>query len=168
LLERIRTLLDEDLHAAAMARILAAEGWTSAHGKSFTEGSVGALLTRMAHISTSAKRPSAIFEGQAGESTVAEIAAHLNIPEGNIYGWICKHRLSVRRAKAAWHTLHLLHLSDVEQHASGPKADACLPDRLHDPSRYQATTPDLNVLWRGIMTRRRTYSFTRLPCRIAR
>src|SRR6195952_4164959 len=115
LLERNRILLDEDLHAAAIARILAAEGWTSAHGKSFTEGSVRALLTRMGHISTSPKRPGAVVERQAGESTVAEIAAHLNIPEGTIYSWIYKNRLSVRRIKAAWHTLHLLHLSDVEQ-----------------------------------------------------
>jgi hypothetical protein len=115
LLDRLRVLLAEGLHAAAIARILAAEGWSSAHGKSFTEGSVRALLTRMGHISASPKRPSVVVERQGGESTVAEIAAHLNIPEGTIYSWVYKQRLSVRRVKAAWHTLYLLHSSDVEQ-----------------------------------------------------
>jgi DNA invertase Pin-like site-specific DNA recombinase len=129
LLERIRTLLDEDLHAAAIARILAVEGWTSAHGKSFTEGSVRALLTRMGHISTSPKRPSAVVERQAGESTVTEIAARLNIPEGTIYSWVYKHLLPVRRVKAAWHTLYLLHLSDVEQLLRGRTKGGRLPAR---------------------------------------
>jgi len=129
LLDRIRALLAEDLHAAAIARILAAEGWSSTHGKSFTEGSVRALLTRMGHISTSPERPSAVVERQADKSTVAEIAAHLNIPEGTIYSGVYKHRLPVRRVKAAWHTLYLLHLGDVEQLLRGRTQGGRLPAR---------------------------------------
>jgi hypothetical protein len=115
LLDRIRALHAEDLCAAAIARTLAAEGWTSAHGKSFTEGSVRALLTRMGYMSTSPKRPSAVVERQSGEFTVTEITARLNLPEGTIYCWIYKRRLPARRVKAAWHTLYLVRLGDVER-----------------------------------------------------
>ena len=46
--------------APLIARALQADGWRSAHGKGFTEGSVRALLTRMGVVSTSPKRPSAV------------------------------------------------------------------------------------------------------------
>src|SRR3954454_18216599 len=42
-----------------------------------------------------------------------------------------------------------------KSYESEPKMDACLPDRRHDPIRYQARTHDLNLLWRGIMVKRR-------------
>ena len=59
LLARIRGLHAQGLRPPTIARTLAAEGWRSAHGKGFTEGSVRALLTRMGVVSTSPKRPSA-------------------------------------------------------------------------------------------------------------
>jgi excisionase family DNA binding protein len=114
LLERIRALHAGGLRAPAIARALRADGWRSAHGKSFTEGSVRALLTRMGVLSTSPKRPSAVVARHEGELTVAEVSARLNLPEGTIYNWLYKRRLSARRVAAAWHTLWLVRLEDVE------------------------------------------------------
>jgi excisionase family DNA binding protein len=114
LLDRIRGLHAQGLRPPAIARTLQADGWRSAHGKSFTEGSVRALLTRMGVLSTSPKRPSAIVARSAGEFTVAEIAARLNLPEGTVYHWLYKGRLPARRVVAAWHTLWLVRLEDVE------------------------------------------------------
>lgn len=114
LLERIRTAHAQGLRPPAIARALCANGWRSAHGKSFTEGSVRALLTRMGVLSTSPKRPSAVVVRHQDELTVAEIAARLNLPEGTVYNWLYKGRLPARRVAAAWHTLWLLRLGDVE------------------------------------------------------
>jgi excisionase family DNA binding protein len=114
LLERIRTAHARGLRPPAIARALRADGWRSAHGKSFTEGSVRALLTRMGVLSTSPKRPSAVAVRHQDELAVAEVAARLNLPEGTIYNWLYKGRLPARRVAAAWHTLWLLRLDDVE------------------------------------------------------
>jgi excisionase family DNA binding protein len=114
LLERIRTAHARGLRPPAIARALCADGWRSAHGKSFTEGSVRALLTRMGVLSTSPKRPSAVAVRHQDELAVAEVAARLNLPEGTIYNWLYKGRLPARRVAAAWHTLWLLRLDDVE------------------------------------------------------
>jgi excisionase family DNA binding protein len=114
LLERIRTAHARGLRPPAIARALGADGWRSAHGKSFTEGSVRALLTRMGVLSTSPKRPSAVAVRHQDELAVAEVAARLNLPEGTIYNWLYKGRLPARRVAAAWHTLWLLRLDDVE------------------------------------------------------
>jgi excisionase family DNA binding protein len=114
LLERIRAAHAQGLRPPAIARALCADGWRSAHGKSFTEGSVRALLTRMGVLSTSPKRPSAVAVRHQDELTVAEIAARLNLPEGTIYNWLHKGRLTARRVAAAWHTLWLLRLDEVE------------------------------------------------------
>ncbi len=73
-----------------------------------------ALLTRMGVLSTSPKRPSASVIRREGELTVAEVAARLSLPEGTIYNWLYKRRLPARRVTAAWHTLWLLRLEDVE------------------------------------------------------
>ena len=73
-----------------------------------------ALLTRMGVLSMSPKRPSAVAVRHQDELTVAEIAARLNLPEGTIYNWLYKRRLSARRVAAAWHTLWLVRLEDVE------------------------------------------------------
>lgn len=115
LLGRIRNLHTGGQRAPAIARTLMAEGWTSAYGRSFTEGSVRALLTRMGVLSTSQKRPSATVVRQEGELTVAEAAARLNLPEGTIYCWLHKQRLPARRVTSGWHTLWLLRLDDAEQ-----------------------------------------------------
>jgi excisionase family DNA binding protein len=114
LLDRIRAAHARGLRPPAIARALRADGWRSAHGKGFTEGSVRALLTRMGVLSTSPKRPSAVAVRREDELTVAEIAARLNLPEGTIYGWLHKGRLPARRVAAAWHTLWLVRLGDVE------------------------------------------------------
>jgi excisionase family DNA binding protein len=114
LLDRIRAAHARGLRPPAIARALRADGWRSAHGKGFTEGSVRALLTRMGVLSTSPKRPSAVAVRREDELTVAEIAARLNLPEGTIYGWLYKGRLPARRVAAAWHTLWLVRLGDVE------------------------------------------------------
>lgn len=114
LLDRIRASHAEGLRPPAIARALAAEGWMSAHGKRFTEGSVRALLTRMGVLSDSPKRPSAVVARSEGELTVAEATARLNLPEGTIYAWLHNRRLLARRAAAAWHALWLVRLEDVE------------------------------------------------------
>jgi AcrR family transcriptional regulator len=88
LLAHIRALRDGGLCAPAIARTLVAEGWRSAHGRGFTEGSVRGLLTRMGVLSERPSRPSAIVARREGEFTVAEIAARLNLPEGTVYSWI--------------------------------------------------------------------------------
>lgn len=129
LLDRIRALHAKGLRPPAIARTLVAEGWTSAHGKSFTEGSVRALLTRMGVLSNSPKRPSAIVARCEGELTVTEIAARLNLPEGTIYCWLYKKRLPARRVAAAWHTLWLLRLEDVEALLGRRSAGGRLPPR---------------------------------------
>jgi len=114
LLARIRDLQAQGLRPPAIARTLQADGWRSAHGKGFTEGSVRALLTRMGVLSTSPKRPSAVVARDEGELTVAEVAARLNLPEATVYNWLYKRRLPARRVAAAWHTLWLVRLDEVE------------------------------------------------------
>jgi len=114
LLARIRDLQAQGLRPPAIARTLQADGWRSAHGKGFTEGSVRALLTRMGVVSTSPKRPSAVAARRPGEFTVTEIASRLNLPEGTVYNWLYKGRLPARRVAAAWHTLWLVRLEEVE------------------------------------------------------
>jgi excisionase family DNA binding protein len=129
LLARIRELHAQGLRPPVIARALQADGWRSAHGKGFTEGSVRALLTRMGVVSTSPKRPSAVVARCAGELTVTEIAARLNLPEGTVYNWLYKGRLSARRVEAAWHTLWLVRLEDVEALLQQRAGAARLPPR---------------------------------------
>ena len=133
LLDRIRGLHAQGLRPPAIARTLQADGWRSAHGKGFTEGSVRALLTRMGVLSTSPKRPSAIAARCEGEFTVAEIAARLNLPEGTVYNWLYKGRLPARRVVAAWHTLWLVRLEDVEALLRQRAGAARLPPRRAAP-----------------------------------
>jgi excisionase family DNA binding protein len=129
LLARIRGLHAQGLRPPAIARTLQADGWRSAHGKGFTEGSVRALLTRMGVVSNSPKRPSAVVARCAGEFTVTEIAARLNLPEGTIYSWLYKGRLPAHRVVAAWHTLWLVRLEDVEALLRQRAGAARLPPR---------------------------------------
>ena len=129
LLARIRGLHAQGLRPPTIARTLEAEGWRSAHGKGFTEGSVRALLTRMGVVSTSPKRPGAVVTRHAGEFTVAEIAARLNLPEGTACNWLYKGRLPARRVVAAWHTLWLVRLEDVEALLRQRAGAARLPPR---------------------------------------
>ena len=129
LLARIRGLHAQGLRPPAIARSLQAEGWRSAHGKGFTEGSVRALLTRMG---VAAERPQAAQRRRgaaAGEFTVAEIAARLDLPEGTVYNWLYKGRLPARRVMAAWHTLWLVRLEDVEALLRQRAGAARLPPR---------------------------------------
>jgi excisionase family DNA binding protein len=114
LLDRIRALRDSGLRPPAIARTLVAEGWKTAHGSSFTEGSVRGLLTRMGVLPDKQCRPSAVAPRHEGEFTVTEIAARLNLPEGTVYNWIYQQRLPARRVPAAWHTLWLIRIEDVE------------------------------------------------------
>ena len=114
LLDHIAALHREGSSAPAIARTLVADGWKSAHGKLFTEGSVRALLARMGILADNQKRPGAIAARQEGEFTVTEIAARLDMPEGTIYSWIYKQRLPGRRVVAGWHSLWLVRLDDVE------------------------------------------------------
>jgi excisionase family DNA binding protein len=114
LLDRISALHNEGLCAPAIARTLVSEGWKSAHGKEFTEGSVRALLAQYGVLSDNPQRPSVLADRQMGEFTVTEIAARLKLPEGTIYSWLYKRRLPSRRVIAGWHNLWLVHLEDVE------------------------------------------------------
>jgi DNA invertase Pin-like site-specific DNA recombinase len=143
LLDRIHVLHADGVCAAAIARTLVAEGWTSAHGKPFTEGSVRSLLIRMGYVSASPKRPSAVVERQAGEFTVSEIAARLNLPEGTIYCWLYKRRLPVRRVKAAWHMVYLLRLNDVEKLLREQTRGGRLPPRSTAPQAAPETSKTL-------------------------
>ena len=129
LLDRIRGLHAQGLRPPAIARTLQADGWRSAHGKGFTEGSVRALLTRMGVVSTSPKRPSAVVVRCAGEFTATEVAARLNLPEGTVYNWLYKGRLPARRVVAAWHTLWLVRLEDVKALLRQRAGAARLPPR---------------------------------------
>jgi excisionase family DNA binding protein len=129
LLDRIRALHGSGLRPPAIARTLVAEGWKSAHGNSFTEGSVRALLTRMGVLSDNHSRPSAVVPRYDGEFTVAEIAARLNLPETTVYNWIYKQRLPARRVPAAWHTLWLIRLEDAEALLRQQTAGGRLPAR---------------------------------------
>jgi excisionase family DNA binding protein len=94
---------------------------------------VRALLTRMGVLSTSPKRPSAVAVRHQDELTVAEIAACLNLPEGTIYNWLYKGRLPARRVVAAWHTLWLVRLEDVEALLRQRAGAARLPPRWAAP-----------------------------------
>jgi excisionase family DNA binding protein len=129
LLAHIRGLHAQGLRPPAIARTLQAEGWRSAHGKGFTEGSVRALLTRMGVGSNSPKRPSAVVARRADEFTVSEVAARLNLPEGTVYNWLYKGRLPARRIVAAWHTLWLVRLEEVEALLRQRAGSARLPPR---------------------------------------
>jgi excisionase family DNA binding protein len=133
LLDRIRGLHAQGLRPVAIARALKADGWRSAHGKSFTEGSVRALLTRMGVLSNSPKRPSVVVTRCQDELTVAELAARLNLPEGTIYSWLYKRRLPARRVTAAWHTLWLLRLEDVQALLRQRNGGGRLPARQAAP-----------------------------------
>jgi excisionase family DNA binding protein len=163
LLARIRELHAQGLRPPVIARALQADGWRSAHGKGFTEGSVRALLTRMGVVSTSPKRPSAVVARCAGELTVTEIAARLNLPEGTVYNWLYKGRLSARRVEAAWHTLWLVRLEDVEAGAppaaggSGPASSptGCITMTITD---QRIDNPNLDLFWRGTMAKTRACS----------
>jgi excisionase family DNA binding protein len=119
----------QGLRPPAIARILQVEGWRSAHGKGFTEGSVRALLARMGVVPTSPKRPSAVVARRTDELTVTEVAARLNLPEGTVYNWLCKGRLPARRVVAAWHTLWLVRLEEVEALLRQRAGAARLPPR---------------------------------------
>ena len=133
LLDRIRALHAQGLRPPAIARALRADGWRSAHGKGFTEGGVRALLTRMGVLSTSPKRPSAVVARHEDELTVAEVAARLNLPEATVYNWLHKGRLPARRVAAAWHTLWLLRLDDVEALLCQRTGGGRLPPRQAAP-----------------------------------
>jgi DNA invertase Pin-like site-specific DNA recombinase len=129
LLDHIRALHARGLHPPAIARTLVDEGWKSAHGKGFTEGSVRALLARMGVLSNSPKRPSAIATRHEGELTVTEAAARLNLPEGTIYSWLYKRRLPARQVAAAWQTIWLVRLKDIEMLLHQRTAGGRLPPR---------------------------------------
>ncbi|HVI36132.1 MAG TPA: recombinase family protein, partial [Gaiellales bacterium] len=129
LLAHLRGLHAQGLRPPAIARILQVEGWRSAHGKGFTEGSVRALLARMGVVSTSPKRPSAVVARRTDELTVTEVAARLNLPEGTVYNWLYKGRLPARRVVAAWHTLWLVRLEEVEALLRQRAGAARLPPR---------------------------------------
>src|SRR3954451_9827083 len=129
LLAHLRGLHAQGLRPPAIARILQVEGWRSAHGKGFTEGSVRALLARMGVVSTSPKRPSAVVARRTDEFTVTEVAARLNLPEGTVYNWLYKGRLPARRVVAAWHTLWLVRLEEVESLLRQRAGAARLPPR---------------------------------------
>ncbi|GAC1547217.1 MAG: hypothetical protein NVS2B7_22840 [Herpetosiphon sp.] len=115
LLDRIRALHRDGVRAPAISRTLTAEGWRSAHGKTFTEGSVRALMTRMGLPPAWMTRPSTIMARADGEFTVAEIAGRLNLPEGTVYAWLYKHRLPARRVEVADRSLWLIRLEDVQK-----------------------------------------------------
>ena len=83
----------------------------------------------MGVVSTSPKRPGAVVTRHAGEFTVAEIAARLNLPEGTVCNWLYKGRLPARRVVAAWHTLWLVRLEDVEALLRQRAGAARLPPR---------------------------------------
>jgi DNA invertase Pin-like site-specific DNA recombinase len=129
LLERIRALHRDGARAPAISRILIAEGWCSAHGKAFTEGSIRGLMTRMGLAPTRMARPSTIVARAKDEFTVAEIAAQLNMPEGTIYSWLYKQRLTARRVEAADRSLWLVRLGEVQQLLSQRGAGGRLPTR---------------------------------------
>src|SRR4051812_48188319 len=129
LLAHLRGRHAQGLRPPAIARILQVEGWRSAHGKGFTEGSVRALLARMGVVSTSPKRPSAVVARRTNELTVTEVAARLNLPEGTVYNWLYKGRLPARRVVAAWHTLWLVRLEEVEALLRQRAGAARLPPR---------------------------------------
>ena len=92
-----------------------------------------ALLTRMGVLSTSPKRPSAVVARHEDELTVAEVAARLNLPEATVYNWLHKGRLPARRVAAAWHTLWLLRLDDVEALLCQRTGGGRLPPRQAAP-----------------------------------
>jgi hypothetical protein len=63
------------------------------------------------------------------EFIVAEIAAHLNMPEGTIYSWLYKQRLPARRVEAAERSLWLVQLKEVQQLLGQRGAGGRLPPR---------------------------------------
>ena len=90
------------------------------------------------------KRPSAVAARRTDEFTVTEVAARLNLPEGTVYNWLYKGRLPARRVVAAWHTLWLVRLEEVEAFSgSGQERPDFLPDRPHhhDHRRPTEDTP---------------------------
>ena len=64
---------------------------------------------------------------------MTEIAARLNLPEGTVYNWLYKARLPARRVVAAWHTLWLVRLEDVEALLQQRAGAARLPPRPAAP-----------------------------------
>jgi excisionase family DNA binding protein len=95
----------------------------------FTEGSIRGLMTRMGLAPTRMARPSTIVARAEDEFTVAEIAAQLNMPEGTIYSWLYKQRLTARRVEAADRSLWLVRLGEVQQLLSQRGAGGRLPTR---------------------------------------
>lgn len=129
LLDRIRDLHPDGARAPAISRILNAEGWCSAHGKAFTDGSIRGLMTRMGLTPSRIVRPSTIVTRSEDEFTVAEIAAHLDMPEGTIYSWLYKQRLPARRVEAAERSLWLIRLKEVQHLLSKRGGGGRLPSR---------------------------------------
>ena len=79
------------------------------------------------------KRPSAVAVRHQDELAVAEVAARLNLPEATVYNWLHKGRLPARRVAAAWHTLWLLRLDDVEALLCQRTGGGRLPPRQAAP-----------------------------------
>ncbi|WP_408906335.1 helix-turn-helix domain-containing protein [Muricoccus nepalensis] len=64
-----------------------------------------------------------------GESTVTEVAARLNMPEGSLYTWIYKGRLGARRVEVGDRPVYLVRLDDVQHLFRQRGPGGCLPPR---------------------------------------
>ena len=129
LVARIRALHQDGNRAPRISRTLADEGWRSAHGRAFTETGVRSLMTRLGLTSVRPNRPSAVVVWEEGESTVTEVAARLNMPEGSLYTWIYKGRLAARRVEVGDRPVYLVRLDDVQHLFRQRGPGGCLPPR---------------------------------------
>jgi hypothetical protein len=159
LLDRIRGLHAQGLRVPAIACALQADGWRSAHGKSFTEGSVRALLTRMGILSNSPKRPSAVAVRAEDELTVAEVAARLNLPEAT--GLQLALQATPAGASGRGGLAHALARAPGGGGGAPPPADhgRSAPSQagptIMAGHRSQAGIRGSNLFWRGIMAKTR-------------
>jgi len=114
LLERVKTLSEENMGLVDIAKALNQEGFRPAKRREqFNASMVSSLLIR-AGVKSNKTIKSEQVARQANEWTFREISQKLNIPEPTLYSWMRKGQLRVRRDKETRNGIWLIYADEKE------------------------------------------------------